>query len=71
MQDLTGQVIKKMMDVIEEMDTQLLQLLIGNARSEKREAIGSLLNSPQPRQGPPDAAADQGLMDDLLASLWF
>ena len=35
-QDLTGQVIKKMMHVIQDMDTQLLQLLIDNAPPEKR-----------------------------------
>jgi chemotaxis protein CheZ len=29
-QDLTGQVIKKMMDVVQEVETQLLQLLIDN-----------------------------------------
>lgn len=70
-QDLTGQVIKKMMDVIKDMETQLLQLLIDNAPADKREATGSLLNGPQTRQGQPDAVADQGQVDDLLASLGF
>lgn len=70
-QDLTGQVIKKMMDVIKDLETQLLQLLIDNAPPEKREATGSLLNGPQTRQGQPDAVADQGQVDDLLASLGF
>lgn len=70
-QDLTCQVIKKMMDVIKDMETQLLQLLIDNAPAEKREATGSLLNGPQTRPGQPDAVADQGQVDDLLASLGF
>ncbi len=60
-----------MMDVIKDLETQLLQLLIDNAPPEKREATGSPLNGPQTRQGQPDAVADQGQVDDLLASLGF
>ncbi len=59
------------MDVIKDTETQLLQLLIDNAPPEKRETTGSLLNGPQTRQGQPDAVADQGQVDDLLASLGF
>lgn len=71
-QDLTGQVIKKMMDVIKEMETQLLQLLVDNAPIEKRlDMSSSLLNGPQTKQGSPDAVDDQGQVDDLLASLGF
>jgi len=71
-QDLTGQVIKKMMNVIQDMDTQLLQLLIDNAPPEKRhEASQGLLHGPQTVPGLPDAVDDQGQVDDLLASLGF
>ncbi|MCY1165708.1 protein phosphatase CheZ [Polaromonas sp.] len=71
-QDLTGQVIKKMMDVIKDMETHLLQLLIDNAPPEKRqEASQSLLNGPQTKQGNKDAVDDQEQVDDLLASLGF
>ncbi|MDP2254929.1 MAG: protein phosphatase CheZ [Rhodoferax sp.] len=71
-QDLTGQVIKKMMDVIKDMETQLLQLLIDNAPIEKRqEASNGLLNGPQIQLGNADAVDDQGQVDDLLASLGF
>lgn len=71
-QDLTGQVIKKMMDVIKEMETQLLQLLVDNAPIEKRQdASNNLLNGPQTKLGNPDAVDDQGQVDDLLASLGF
>jgi len=71
-QDLTGQVIKKMMDVIKEMETQLLQLLVDNAPIEMRQDMSnSLLNGPQTRPGSPDAVDDQGQVDDLLASLGF
>jgi chemotaxis protein CheZ len=71
-QDLTGQVIKKLMDVIREMETQLLQLLVDNAPIEKRQDVSnSLLNGPQTKLGNPDAIDDQGQVDDLLASLGF
>lgn len=71
-QDLTGQVIKKMMDVIKDMETQLLQLLIDNAPIEKRQEAGNnLLNGPQTKAGNPDAVDDQSQVDDLLASLGF
>jgi chemotaxis protein CheZ len=71
-QDLTGQVIKKMMDVIKDMETQLLQLLIDNAPMDKRqEAHNTLLNGPQIKPGNTEAVDDQGQVDDLLASLGF
>lgn len=71
-QDLTGQVIKKMMDVIKDMEGQLLQLLIDNAPLEKRqEASNGLLNGPQIQLGNADAVDDQEQVDDLLASLGF
>lgn len=71
-QDLTGQVIKKMMDVIREMETQLLQLLVDNSPSEKRQDSGDgLLNGPKIKPVTPDTLDDQDQVDDLLASLGF
>lgn len=71
-QDLTGQVIKKMMDVIREMETHLLQLLIDNSPVEKRQDVRhGLLNGPQIKPGSPDTVDDQSQVDDLLASLGF
>jgi chemotaxis protein CheZ len=71
-QDLTGQVIKKMMDLIKEMETQLLQLLVDNTPEEKRQdAGGGLLNGPRIKAGAPDTLDDQAQVDDLLASLGF
>ena len=74
-QDLTGQVIKKMMEVVNELETQLLQVLIDNTPAEKRQEImggaKSLQNGPQVVAGNPDAVADQAQVDDLLASLGF
>lgn len=71
-QDLTGQVIKKMMDVIKDMEAQLLQLLIDNVPIEKQlEVSSSPLNGPQTKRGDLDAVDDQSQVDDLLASLGF
>lgn len=72
-QDLTGQVIKKMMEVVNDMETELLQVLIDNTPLEKRQEIvnNSLQNGPQIVAGNPDALADQSQVDDLLESLGF
>ena len=72
-QDLTGQVIKKMMEMIKGMEVQLLQVLIDNAPADKRppEANAGLLNGPQTRPGQADAVEGQDQVDDLLASLGF
>lgn len=72
-QDLTGQVIKKMMDMIRALEQELLQVLIDNVPSERRvevQAPSTLLNGPQVNpEGKPDVVSDQAQVDDLLASL--
>jgi chemotaxis protein CheZ len=79
-QDLTGQVIKKMMEVVNDVETQLLQVLIDNSPIEKRteaasvhasSAAASLQNGPQVVAGNPEAVTDQAQVDDLLESLGF
>ncbi len=71
-QDLTGQVIKKMMEVVHEMEKQLLQVLIDNTPLEKRNDNNGLLNGPQMNaEENPDAVSDQEQVDDLLSSLGF
>jgi chemotaxis protein CheZ len=73
-QDLTGQVIKKMMDMIRALEQELLQVLIDNVPSERRvEAqAATLLNGPQINpEGKADVVSDQAQVDDLLASLGF
>ena len=76
-QDLTGQVIKKMMEVINDVETQLLQVLIDNSPKDKRPeppaptGPASLQNGPQVGAGHADAVTDQSQVDDLLASLGF
>ncbi|CAG2154483.1 protein phosphatase CheZ [Cupriavidus plantarum] len=75
-QDLTGQVIKKMMDMIRSLEQELLQVLIDNVPADRRVEAQStqatLLNGPQINpEGKADVVADQSQVDDLLASLGF
>jgi chemotaxis protein CheZ len=73
-QDLTGQVIKRMMDVIQEIERQLLMVLIENIPDQsarpKRENE-SLLNGPQLDATKAGVVASQDQVDDLLDSLGF
>jgi len=73
-QDLTGQVIKRMMDVIQEIERQLLMVLLENmpepASRPKRENE-SLLNGPQLDTTKAGVVASQDQVDDLLDSLGF
>jgi chemotaxis protein CheZ len=73
-QDLTGQVIKKMMDMIRTLEHELLQVLIENVPSERRVEVQqtTLMNGPQVNpEGKADVVSDQAQVDDLLASLGF
>lgn len=72
-QDLTGQVIKKVTELAQNLEQQLVQLLIEYSPDEsKRESINGLLNGPQINpDGKADVVANQGQVDDLLDSLGF
>ena len=71
-QDLTGQVITKMLGVIGAIETELVQVLIDNAPADKRDETSSLLNGPVVNpEGNGGVVANQGQVDDLLASLGF
>ncbi len=72
-QDLTGQVIKKVTSIAQNLEQQLAQLLFDFAPAELTRDIGSgLLNGPQINpEGNTDVVADQGQVDDLLESLGF
>ncbi len=72
-QDLTGQVIKKISELVTNMEQQLVQLLIDYAPSEIKRDVGSgLLNGPQinPTMSA-EVVSNQGQVDDLLESLGF
>ncbi len=86
-QDLTGQVVKRMMEVIREMEFQLLQVLLDSVPEEvERQDLQrrtneikhaqdlkstSLLNGPQVREDAPDVVSSQDQVDDLLSELGF
>jgi len=71
-QDLTGQVIMRMMDVVGAIERELLQVLLDSVPQEKRDEANSLLNGPQVSpQGKADIVTSQDQVDDLLASLGF
>ena len=71
-QDLTGQVIMRMLGVIGAIETELVQVLIDNVPQEKREETKSLLNGPVVNaSGKSDVVTNQDQVDDLLASLGF
>jgi chemotaxis protein CheZ len=71
-QDLTGQVIKKMMEVINQVESQLLGVLIDHApKPAAGEPVLSLQNGPQIKPGQPGGVTSQAQVDDLLESLGF
>jgi chemotaxis protein CheZ len=72
-QDLTGQVIKRVTELAQGIEQQLIQLLVDYAPPEvRREAATGLLNGPQINPtGNPDVVATQAQVDDLLDSLGF
>lgn len=71
-QDLTGQVIMKMLGVVGVIETELVQVLVDNVPQERRDETRSLLNGPEVSPaGKVDVVTDQDQVDDLLASLGF
>lgn len=72
-QDLSGQVIKKVIRIINETETHLLSLLIDSDPNSERQAINRAETVPAALEGPqvPDKALAQGDVDDLLASMGF
>ena len=72
-QDLTGQVIKKVVALIEENQAQLMSILIDTIPQEKHtESVKTLLNGPViDGKGRADVVVNQQQVDDLLDSLGF
>lgn len=72
-QDLTGQVIKKITALAQNMEQQLVHLLVDLVPAEMRSEIDSgLLNGPVVNAaGRSDVVTDQNQVDDLLESLGF
>lgn len=73
-QDLTGQVIKRMMDVVQEIEKQLLMVLLENIPEKTaapKRANDGLLNGPQVDKSAAGVVSSQDQVDDLLDSLGF
>ena len=72
-QDLTGQVIRRVTELAQGLEQQLVQLLIDYTPTELRKESGSgLLNGPQVNpENKSDVVVGQEQVDDLLDSLGF
>ena len=72
-QDLTGQVIKKITELAQNMEQQLVHLLVDMVPAEKRSEIDTgLLNGPVVNAAASgDVVTSQDQVDDLLGSLGF
>lgn len=72
-QDLTGQVIKKVIEMAKDMENELLKVLLESTSAEKKSHIDtSLLNGPVVNaEGRTDIVTSQEQVDDLLESLGF
>ncbi len=72
-QDLTGQVIKKVVSLAHDLESQLMNILIQTMPGERRtESVNSLLNGPVINaDGRSDVVVSQQQVDDLLDSLGF
>ena len=72
-QDLTGQVIKKVVTLAQDLENQLVQVLVDVIPDARRnENVNSLLNGPViSSEGRTDVVVNQQQVDDLLDSLGF
>lgn len=66
-QDLTGQLIKKVLVITQAVERELAQILIDNAPAELKEKAIELMEGPSV----PNAALEQDDVDNLLDSLGF
>lgn len=71
-QDLSGQVIKKVIDIVTHTEQQMVQLLVDSAPGQHTgKAAPPLAHDKLLGPQTSDKALDQGKVDDLLASLGF
>lgn len=71
--DLTGQVVAKVVTLANELEDSLVKLLVSVVPPEHRDKVDpAMLHGPVVNpEGRTDVVADQGEVDDLLASLGF
>ncbi len=72
-QDLTGQVIRKVVDMVQNLEAQLLQVLIETMPEERKVEVSTgLMNGPgDQRRRASDVVTSQEQVDELLESLGF
>ena len=71
-QDLTGQVIKKIVLLAQDLENGLMNVLVEVVPDEKRtEEVASLMNGPVIKADGKDVVVNQQQVDDLLDSLGF
>jgi len=70
-QDITGQLIKKVVAITKKVETELAQLLKDNAPADVREKIAQKEVSLMTGPSVPSEALNQDSVDDLLADLGF
>lgn len=72
-QDLTGQVIKKVVTLAQQLETEMMALLIDIIPEQRRTGeVGHLLNGPVVKaEGRTDVVTNQTQVDELLGSLGF
>jgi chemotaxis protein CheZ len=72
-QDLTGQVIRKVVDMVQSLEAQLLQVLIDTIPEERKVEVSTgLMNGPViSPDGRHDVVTSQTQVDELLESLGF
>ena len=72
-QDLTGQVIKKIIAVAQELETSLMNVLLQVVpESKKNDKVTDLMQGPViSAEGRTDVVVNQEQVDDLLDSLGF
>jgi len=74
--DLTGQVLRKVTDMAQALEMELVTLLVDSVSPETRAAIDldtgeGLMNGPVTNTNRSDIVANQSQVDDLLATLGF
>lgn len=71
-QDLTGQVLKRVTELANNLETQLLKLLVEySPQSIKKQEALSILEGPQINGGSAETVSNQAQVDELLESLGF
>ncbi len=72
-QDLTGQVIRKVVDMVQGLENQLLHVLVEAMPAEKKVGVSTgLMNGPViSTEGRQDVVTSQSQVDELLESLGF